>query len=93
MSKINGFAVCDDEFDKKYFTQEKINESNMYAQLICAFVEARKEQGLTQKDLERISGVKQPQIARLEKGEVSPTVSNMIKVLAAMGKKLAIVSM
>lgn len=91
MAKINGFTVWDKEYEKQFLTEEEINESNMYAQLICAFVEARKEKGLTQKDIERMTGVKQPQIARMEKGEVSPTVANMIKVLAAMGKKLTIV--
>ena len=90
MKEINGFPVWDEEFEKEHFTKEEISESKMYAQLICAFIDARKEQGLTQKDLERLSGVKQPQIARMEKGDVSPTVTNLIRVLAAMGKKLTI---
>lgn len=92
MAEIKGFPVWDDEFKKAHFRQEDIEGSKMYKELICAFIDARQEQGLTQKDLERISGVKQPQIARLEKGDVSPTVANLIKVLAAMGKKLTIES-
>ena len=59
--------------------------------MITALVEARKEKGLSQRDLEAISGVKQPQIARMESGDTNPQLDTVLKVLAAMGKTLAIV--
>ena len=54
-------------------------------------VKARKEQGISQRELEKISGVKQPVIARIEKGTSSPQLDTVIKLLAALGKTLAIV--
>ena len=91
MAKINGFRVWDDEYDREHFTPEEIAESDLHAALITALVEARQEQGLSQRQLEELSGVKQPQIARMEKGESNPQLDTLLKVLAAMGKTLAIV--
>ena len=86
-----GFPVWDDEFDKEHFTPEEIAESDLRVALITSLVQARKEQGLSQRDLETISGVKQPQIARMERGDANPQLDTMLKVLAAMGKTLAVV--
>ena len=86
-----GFPVWDEEFDREHFSPEEIAESDLRVALITALVEARKERGLSQRDLEAISGVKQPQIARMESGDTSPQLDTVLKVLAAMGKTLAIV--
>ena len=86
-----GFPVWDDEFDKEHFTPEEIAESDLRVALITAMIQARKEQGLSQRDLEEISGVKQSQIARLEHGDSNPQLNTLLKVLAAMGKTLAVV--
>ena len=87
-----GFPVWDEEFDREHFSPEEIAESDLRVALITALVEARKEKGLSQRDLEAISGVKQPQIARMESGDTNPQLDTVLKVLAAMGKTLAIVS-
>lgn len=86
-----GFPVWDEEFDREHFTPEEIAESDLRAELITALVQARREQGLSQRELEALSGVKQPQIARMEKGDANPQLDTMLKVLSAMGKTLAIV--
>ena len=86
-----GFPVWDDDFDREHFTPEEIAESDLRAALMTALVQARQEHGLSQRDLEKLSGVKQPQIARLEKGDINPQLDTVLKVLAAMGKTLAIV--
>ena len=86
-----GFPIWDDEFDREHFTPEEIAESDLRVALITAMIQARKEQGLSQRDLEEISGVKQPQIARFEKGDSNPQLNTILKVLAAMGKTLAVV--
>lgn len=86
-----GSLVWDEEFDKEHFTPEKITESDLRAGLITAMVQTRQKQGLSQRDLETLSGVKQPQIARMERGDTNPHLDTMLKVLAAMGKTLAIV--
>ncbi len=86
-----GFPVWDDTFDQEHFTPEEIAESDLRVALITALIQARQEQGLTQRELEAMSGVKQPQIARMERGDANPQLDTLIKVLAAMGKTLAIV--
>lgn len=86
-----GFPIWDEEFDLEHFTPEEIAESDLRAALITALVKARQEQGISQRQLEELSGVKQPQIARMEKGDSNPQLDTLLKVLAAMGKTLAIV--
>ncbi len=86
-----GFPIWDEAFDMEHFTSEEIAESDLRAALITSLVQARREQGLSQRDLEAISGVKQPQIARLESGNANPKMDTMLKLLAAMGKTLTIV--
>lgn len=74
-------------------TPEEIRESDLRVSLIHAIIEARKEKGISQKKLEEFSGVKQPVIARMESGTTNPQLSTVMKVLAPLGKKLAIVPM
>ena len=74
-----------------FLTPEEIAESNLRVALIGELIKARNERGVTQKQLEEISGVSQPVIARLERGTTSPNISTVMKLLAPLGKKLAIV--
>lgn len=73
------------------FTQEEIAESNLRVALIGELIKARKEKGISQKQLEELSGVKQPIIARMERGITSPQIDTILKVLAPLGMTLAIV--
>ena len=91
MSKAKGFRVWDEEYDKEHFSPEEIAESDLQAALITAVIQARNEQGISHRELERLSGVSQPVIARIEKGNTTPQIDTLIKVLAAMGKTLAVV--
>ena len=74
-----------------FLTPEEIAESNLRVALIGELIKARTERGVTQKQLEEMSGVSQPVIARLERGTTSPNISTVMKLLAPLGKKLAIV--
>ena len=80
-----------DEVRSELFTQEEIAESDLRVALMGELIKARKKRGISQRELERLSGVKQPIIARIESGTVSPKLDTVMKLLAAMGKKLAIV--
>ena len=91
MTTIKGFEIWDAEFDKKHFTPEEIAESDMRVSLITALVQARHEQGISQRQIAELSGIKQPQIARIERGTVKPSMHTLLKILTALGKKLAIV--
>lgn len=79
------------DWEKEHFTPEEIAESDLRVSLIGEIIETRQKLGITQQKLEELSGVKQPVIARLERGTSIPSVSTLIKLLTPMGKKLAIV--
>ena len=81
------------EFMDALLTPEERVESNLRVALIGELIKARQEKGLSQKKLEELSGVKQPVIARMEKGLTSPQLSTILKVLAPLGKTLAVVSL
>ena len=92
---MNNNALGDrwEDIEKELFTPEEISESRLRAALIGELIKARQEQGISQKRLEELSGVKQPVIARMEKGYTSPQLDTILKVLAPLGKTLAIVDM
>ncbi len=78
---------------REMFTPEEIAQSDLRVALIGELIKARKESGLSQKKLEELSGVAQPIIARMEKGLTSPQIGTVLKVLAPLGKTLAVVPM
>ena len=78
-------------FIDSLMTSEEIAASDLRVALIGELIKARQEKGITQKKLEELSGVKQPVIARMERGVTSPQIDTLLKVLAPLGKTLAIV--
>lgn len=80
-----------DEVERELFTPEEIAESNLRVALIGELIKARQEKGISQKKLEELSGVKQPIIARMEKGQTSPQIDTVLKVLAPLGMTLKVV--
>lgn len=89
-------AISDEDWEdvrKEIFTAEEIAESDLRVAVICELIKARRERGISQYKLEELSGVKQSSIARIERGNVNPTLGTLQKILAPLGKKLAIVSM
>jgi transcriptional regulator with XRE-family HTH domain len=50
--------------------------------------DARKRHGVTQETLARRAGTTQRQISRIERGEISPSVSTLTRLLAALGERL-----
>lgn len=79
------------DVEKELFTPEEIAESDLRVAIIGELIKARQEQGMSQKRLEELSGVKQPVIARMEKGRTIPQIDTVLKVLAPLGKTLAVV--
>lgn len=79
------------EFLDTMSTPEEIAESILRVSLIGELIKARQEKGISQKKLEELSGVKQPIIARMEKGSTNPQITTLLKVLAPLGKTLAVV--
>jgi len=79
-----------DELRREIFTTEEIAAGDLRVAMMLELSNARKERGISQKKLEEMSGVKQPVIARMEKGSTSPQLDTVLKVLAPLGKTLYI---
>jgi DNA-binding XRE family transcriptional regulator len=84
---LGGDAI---EFMHGLLTPEEIAASNLRVGLMLELTRARNERGLSQRGLEELSGVKQPVIARMERGSTSPQLDTVLKVLAPLGKTLYI---
>lgn len=87
----SGFPIWNDDFDQEHFTPDEIAETDLRVAIITALVQARQEQGISQRQLSEMSHVQQPQIARMERGDVNPQLSTILKVLAPLGMTLAVV--
>jgi transcriptional regulator with XRE-family HTH domain len=55
-----------------------------------AIVRYRAEHGLSQRDLAHRLGMKQPQVARLELGEVNPSMETLMRASARLGIEFTI---
>jgi len=51
---------------------------------------ARRRAGMSQTELAALTGTSQPAVARLEKGQVSPTVITLDRIARALGAELVI---
>jgi ribosome-binding protein aMBF1 (putative translation factor) len=87
ITEVNTFS----ELLQECCTPEEREEINFQADLLCKCAVARREKGLSQKQLAEKSGLKQPAVARIESLSTSPRVETLIKLLYPLGYKLAIV--
>jgi transcriptional regulator with XRE-family HTH domain len=55
-----------------------------------AIVRYRAERGLSQRELAQRVGMKQPQVARLERGEVNPSIETLVRISVKLGIGLTI---
>lgn len=58
--------------------------------IINAIIDARKETGLTQKQLSELTGITQADISKLENGNANPSLKTLQRLAAAMGKSVKI---
>ncbi len=87
----NAIGISWDDLEKELFTAEEIVASDLRVAMMVEIARARKKRGVSQRKLEELSGVKQPVIARMERGETSPQIDTVLKVLAPLGMTLAVV--
>ena len=90
MKKNNIFTFLDeieksDETLKKWGDLYRIEEK-----IIETLVSARKNKGLSQKEVADITGLKQPAIARIENNVNSPQLDTLIKLVDALDLKIEI---
>ena len=83
-SSFNSFLV-------ENLTEEEIKVIHAKAKLLGEFIAARQELQLTQKKLEAMSGIKQPMIAKIENGNVNPSLDSLLRLLVSMGKTIKVV--
>lgn len=58
--------------------------------IIQAMIDARKESGLTQKELSARTGIAQADISKLERGTANPSLRTLQRLAAGMGRRLKI---
>jgi DNA-binding XRE family transcriptional regulator len=72
-------------------TNEDWDEIDFQVRLVGEILDARKEKGLTQTELDELCGVNQTHIARIENSKADPQLSTILKILRPLGKTLAVV--
>ena len=88
---MNNYKTFNDMFnDDNFVSPEEREEINFQVSLIGKMIEAREKKGLSQRDLAKLSGVKQPAIARLESMKATPQIDTLLKILAPLGYTLSI---
>lgn len=92
-NKISPMGSSWEELEQQLFTPCEISESKVRVSIINEMINAREENGITQKQLEAMSGIKQPVISRMEQGITDPQLSTVLKVLNSLGKTLKVVPM
>jgi predicted transcriptional regulator len=72
------------EFRREYETLEPEYE------IIRQIIHARSELNMTQKELAELSGIKQSNISRLERGTYNPSLNSLKKIATGLDKELHI---
>ena len=72
----------DSEFKKEY---EALQPEHA---IIQAIIDARRQLGLTQKELSEITGIAQGDISKLERGNANPSIRTLQRLAAGMGMRL-----
>jgi len=89
--KVNCKAEIDAELKKNPEMIKLAEEFDREYELMKKIVKVRKEMGLTQKDISEKSGLTQQMVSRIENVGHSPTLSNFMKYLTAIGLNIDIV--
>jgi transcriptional regulator with XRE-family HTH domain len=85
------FNTMKELWDVSGLSPEERFEIRIKTKLVGKMIEAREKKGLTQKKLAELTGLKQPFIARIEKGDTDPQLTSVIKILEPLGYTLAVV--
>lgn len=65
-----------------------LEQARSEVRLAVAVAQLRESRGMSQRDLARETGIKQPQIARLEKGDQLPTLDTLWRLLGALDARM-----
>jgi len=76
--------------EKGLLTPEEICASDARAAIMAELIKARNENKISQQKLEELTGVRQAVISRMERGETTPKLDTVLKVLATLGLTLVV---
>ena len=68
----------------------ELEEARAQVRLAVMIVRLREKRGWTQRDLARMTGIKQPQIARIEKGGQLPTIETLWRLADSLKARVII---
>jgi len=85
------YTTFEDLWDDSTLTPDEKASIQLKVELMGKLIEAREKRGLTQKALADLCGVKQPFIARIEKGDTDPQITTLLKILQPLGYTLTII--
>lgn len=71
--------------------QEELRSFRAYYRLAQQLMDRRKEQGLTQQELAKRSGIRQSEISKIEGGSANPTVHTLNAIAGALGSEISLV--
>mgnify|MGYP004603086881 FL=1 len=80
--EYNNKCLEDSNFKKEYDDLEPEYD------IINAMIKARKEKGLTQKQLSELTGISQADISRIENGTRNPSLEMIKRLATGMGMRL-----
>lgn len=87
----DAIGKCWEDVRTELFKPEELAINDLRVAIIGELIKARQKNHISQKQLEELSGVKQPVIARMENGSTDPQIETVLKVLAPLGMTLAVV--
>lgn len=87
MTKFNDYLK--DQIADPAFRQEWEALEPEFA-IVQAIIDARKESGLTQKQLSERTGIAQADISKLESGNANPSIKTLQRLAAGMGMRVKI---
>ena len=90
MINISPLGTSWNEYKESLLSPEERAVIKMKMDLISEIVRARQSKNLSQQKLGEISHIKQPIIARLEKGRTNPQLETLIKLLLPLGLTISI---
>ena len=71
-------------------TDEEKIEVDLMADIISKIIERRQELGISQRELEKLTGVRQEAICRIENMKNMPQLDTLIKLMEPLGLRLSV---
>ena len=68
-------------------SHEDWDEIDLKVKIVGEIINARQEEHLIQQALEKLCGVKQPMLARIESGDTDPQLGTVLKILRPLARR------